>query len=135
MKKIAILSFMLINFFLVQAQTLNVMTFNIRYSTLADSANAWLYRDDKVASQILFHETDIIGVQEALHVQIMICKKLCLILNMQVLVEQMASRKENIPPFFITLKNYNCWNQKLFGSQKLQQLLAVKAGMPPLPGL
>ncbi len=70
MKKIAILSFMLINFFLVQAQTLNVMTFNIRYSTLADSANAWLYRDDKVASQILFHETDIIGVQEALHVQI-----------------------------------------------------------------
>ena len=48
---------------------LNVMTFNIRYSTLRDSANAWLYRKDHAASQILFHETHILGVQEALHEQ------------------------------------------------------------------
>ena len=49
---------------------LNVMTFNIRYSTLRDSANAWLYRKDNAAAQILFHETHIVGVQEALHEQI-----------------------------------------------------------------
>jgi endonuclease/exonuclease/phosphatase family metal-dependent hydrolase len=45
------------------------MTFNIRYNTAADSLDAWPYRKDKVASQILFHEAHIIGVQEALHGQ------------------------------------------------------------------
>lgn len=53
------------------AQDLNVMTFNIRYNTSADSLNAWPYRKDNVASQILFHEAHIIGVQEALHGQMM----------------------------------------------------------------
>ena len=51
------------------AQELNVMTFNIRLNTAADSMNAWPYRKDKVASQILFHEVHILGVQEALHDQ------------------------------------------------------------------
>jgi endonuclease/exonuclease/phosphatase family metal-dependent hydrolase len=51
------------------------MTFNVRYSTLADSANAWIYRHDKVTSQILFHEADIIGIQEALHSQVMDMQK------------------------------------------------------------
>ncbi len=53
---------------------LNIMTFNIRYSTLRDSANAWLYRKDNAAAQILFHETHILGVQEALHEQIVYLK-------------------------------------------------------------
>jgi endonuclease/exonuclease/phosphatase family metal-dependent hydrolase len=52
-------------------KALNVMTFNIRYSTLRDSANAWLYRKDKAASQIQFHEAQIVGLQEALHEQVM----------------------------------------------------------------
>src|SRR5262245_3948087 len=56
-------------------QPLNVMTFNIRYNTPNDSANAWPLRKDKVASQILFHEADIVGVQEALHGQIMDMKE------------------------------------------------------------
>ncbi len=70
MKKIAFIFFALSIALSVQAQTINVMSFNIRYSTAADSLNAWSYRKDKVASQITFHETDIIGVQEALHSQV-----------------------------------------------------------------
>ena len=54
----------------IQAQALNVMTFNIRYNTAADSANAWPFRKDKAASQILFHEVQLLGVQEALYEQI-----------------------------------------------------------------
>src|SRR5688572_1863814 len=50
-------------------QELNVMTFNIRLNTAADSMNAWPYRKDNVASQILFHDVHIVGVQEALHDQ------------------------------------------------------------------
>jgi endonuclease/exonuclease/phosphatase family metal-dependent hydrolase len=50
---------------------LNVMTFNIRLDLASDSMNAWPYRKDKVVSQLLFHEADIIGVQEALNRQML----------------------------------------------------------------
>lgn len=53
------------------AQSLNVMSFNIRLNTASDSLNAWPYRKDKVASQILFHDVHLLGVQEALHDQMM----------------------------------------------------------------
>lgn len=69
MKKTSLLLFALILTVTMMSQELNVMTFNIRLNTSADSLNAWPYRKDKVASQILFHEAHIIGVQEALHDQ------------------------------------------------------------------
>ena len=55
----------------IQSQELNVMTFNIRYNTKNDSLNAWPYRKDNAASQIQFHNAHIVGVQEALHEQMM----------------------------------------------------------------
>lgn len=51
--------------------TLRVMTFNIRLNTTSDSLNAWPYRKDNVASQILFHKIELLGVQEALHDQML----------------------------------------------------------------
>ena len=51
--------------------TLRVMTFNIRLNTASDSLNAWPYRKDNVASQILFHKIELLGVQEALHDQML----------------------------------------------------------------
>ena len=71
MKKLFALLTALIFSGLVMAQDyLNVMTFNIRYNNPGDSANAWPFRKDKVASQILFHQAHIVGMQEALHGQI-----------------------------------------------------------------
>ena len=55
----------------IQSQELNVMTFNIRLHIKSDSLNAWPYRKDNVASQIKFHNVHILGVQEALHDQMM----------------------------------------------------------------
>lgn len=55
----------------VFSQELNVMTFNIRLNIASDSMNAWPYRKDKVPSQVLFHDVHILGVQEALHGQMM----------------------------------------------------------------
>lgn len=52
-------------------QAVRVMTFNIRLNTASDSLNAWPFRKDKVASQILFHKIELLGVQEALHDQMM----------------------------------------------------------------
>ena len=53
-----------------QAQELNVMTFNIRYNTSRDSIHAWPNRKDFAAGQVLFHQVHLLGVQEALHDQI-----------------------------------------------------------------
>lgn len=69
MKKLVFFFLLLFACVSIFSQELTVMTFNIRYNTAADSLNAWPYRKDKVASQILFHEAHIIGVQEALHGQ------------------------------------------------------------------
>lgn len=46
-------------------EPLNVLSFNIRYNNPGDSANAWPYRKDKAAGQILFHKADVVGLQEA----------------------------------------------------------------------
>ena len=69
MKKIQCFLVFLLTYFYAGAQQVNVMTFNIRYNNPSDSLNAWPYRKDKVASQILFHEVHLLGVQEALHDQ------------------------------------------------------------------
>ncbi len=62
-------------FFVVAEAQLNVMTFNIRLNVASDSLNAWPFRKDKVASQILFHEVQLLGVQEALHEQMLNLKE------------------------------------------------------------
>lgn len=71
MKKLAIFSLITLAYVFAEAQQINVMTFNIRYSTEKDSLNAWSRRKDYVASQILFHEVQLLGVQEALHEQML----------------------------------------------------------------
>ncbi len=53
----------------VAQEPLHVMSFNIRLNTTSDSLNAWPYRKDKVAQQVLFYQTHLLGVQEALHLQ------------------------------------------------------------------
>ncbi|MEO8769492.1 MAG: endonuclease/exonuclease/phosphatase family protein [Ferruginibacter sp.] len=48
---------------------LNIMTFNIRLNLASDSLDAWPYRKDKLASTVLFYKADILGIQEALPMQ------------------------------------------------------------------
>jgi endonuclease/exonuclease/phosphatase family metal-dependent hydrolase len=49
---------------------LNVMTFNIRYGTAQDGEDHWLKRRDQLFSLLRERAPDVIGVQEALHAQI-----------------------------------------------------------------
>jgi endonuclease/exonuclease/phosphatase family metal-dependent hydrolase len=51
------------------------MSFNIRFNNPGDSLNAWPYRKDIAASQVLFHEAQLIGVQEAQHQQVIDLKE------------------------------------------------------------
>ncbi|MBW4360187.1 endonuclease/exonuclease/phosphatase family protein [Flavobacterium taihuense] len=64
-KKIAIsIIFILMGFF-SNAQTLKVMTYNIRLDVESDGENDWTHRKDFFNSQIQFYAPDIFGVQEA----------------------------------------------------------------------
>lgn len=51
------------------SQPIQVMTFNIRYSTPKDGLNSWDNRKDFVANLLNYYEPDFFGVQEALHEQ------------------------------------------------------------------
>lgn len=53
-----------------QETDLNVMSFNIRYANPEDGENYWPNRRIQLASMIQFYEADIIGIQEALRVQL-----------------------------------------------------------------
>ena len=50
----------------VIAQTLNVLTYNIRYDTPRDSLNSWDNRKDFLISQLNFYEPDVFGTQEGM---------------------------------------------------------------------
>lgn len=70
----------LILFIVVQnlsiGQTLKVMSYNLRLDTPYDSINQWPYRTEKVVALISKYNPDIIGVQEALHHQLLDLMKL-----------------------------------------------------------
>lgn len=53
------------------AQSMKVMTYNIRLDTPVDSINQWPKRSHKVFFLIQKYDPDIIGIQEAIHHQLM----------------------------------------------------------------
>ncbi|MFN3752652.1 endonuclease/exonuclease/phosphatase family protein [Flavobacterium sp.] len=71
MKKIFI-SLITILFFgtTINAQKLQLMTYNIRLDVASDGENAWPNRKAYWASQVAFYEPDIFGIQEALQHQV-----------------------------------------------------------------
>src|SRR5688572_4000861 len=54
-----------------KAQSIKVMTYNIRLDTPVDSVNQWPKRTQKVFDLIRKYDPDILGVQEAIHHQLM----------------------------------------------------------------
>ena len=64
-KTIVCLLFLLFNIQITAAQSLKVMTYNIRLDVASDKENDWTHRADFFIGQIRFYEPDIWGVQEA----------------------------------------------------------------------
>lgn len=54
----------------ISAQSLKLMTYNIRLDVSSDLENAWPNRKEYFCSQIAFYEPDIFGIQEALPNQV-----------------------------------------------------------------
>lgn len=75
MKKLLASLLVLIGFQLsVNAQSIKLMTYNIKYANENDGDDSWSKRKDYLADQINFYEPDIFGVQEALLEQLMFLK-------------------------------------------------------------
>ena len=53
-----------------EKETLNIMTYNIRYDNPNDGENQWSKRKEFLANQITYNEVDIFGIQEGLHHQV-----------------------------------------------------------------
>lgn len=69
MKRFLIFLLMLVSN-LVIAQSIQLVTYNIRYNNPDDGSNAWPNRSKDVAALLDFHRADIFGLQEALIGQI-----------------------------------------------------------------
>lgn len=53
------------------SQTINIMTYNIRYDNPADGDNAWSMRKESLAGQIQKYNPAILGIQEGLYNQVL----------------------------------------------------------------
>ena len=58
------LAFVLLTFFSVSAQSVSIMTYNIRLDVTSDGENAWPLRKDFLVDQIKFYSPDVFGIQE-----------------------------------------------------------------------
>lgn len=58
------------SFSYAQPEALHIMTFNIRLATTDDGYNYWKNRTELVRSMIQYHEAEIVGLQEAMKVQL-----------------------------------------------------------------
>jgi endonuclease/exonuclease/phosphatase family metal-dependent hydrolase len=72
MKKILLLFLMSIGILnVISAQSIKVMTYNIRYDNPKDGENRWDNRKEFLTDQIKFYEPDFLGTQEGLSHQIL----------------------------------------------------------------
>lgn len=55
---------------LATAQSLEAMTYNIRFDTPRDGENTWSLRKENLVDQIRFHEPDVLGIQEGEYHQV-----------------------------------------------------------------
>src|SRR5690606_34434682 len=54
----------------INAQDLQVMSYNIKYDNPSDTANNWENRQEFLISQLNYFDADVIGTQEGLHHQL-----------------------------------------------------------------
>ena len=98
----------------LQAQEMNVMTFNIRYATPHDKENQWELRKEELTDHLKVFRPDIFGLQEALKSQLdFVDQKLSNYAYFGVAREDGKESGEYSPLFYNTLK-YNLIAQSTF---------------------
>ena len=70
MKRNLLTIFLVLINFVIHAQELSLMTYNIRYATVKDGENQWEKRKEFLSDQLHFYAPDIFGIQEGLEQQV-----------------------------------------------------------------
>ena len=65
---VCVISLLIIS--VIEAQSLTIGSFNLRYDNKGDSGNLWKNRLPRVSALIEFHDFDILGTQEGLQHQL-----------------------------------------------------------------
>ncbi|MGB5243424.1 MAG: endonuclease/exonuclease/phosphatase family protein [Lutimonas sp.] len=98
----------------LQAQEMNIMTFNIRYASPNDNENQWELRKEELTDHLKAYKPDIFGLQEALKSQLdFIDQKLSDYTYFGVAREDGKESGEYSPLFYNTL-TYNVVTQSTF---------------------
>ena len=69
-QKLIVCIISLLTFSVIEAQSLTIGSFNLRYDNKGDSGNLWKNRLPRVSALIEFHDFDILGTQEGLQHQL-----------------------------------------------------------------
>lgn len=102
----------------MKAQTIKLMTYNLRLSLASDGLNSWTHRKDFMVDQINFYGPDIMGTQEGLPVQVHYLKEHLLNYNYIGIGREGSDEKgEHVAVFFNTdrlkvLKHSTFWLSK-----------------------
>jgi endonuclease/exonuclease/phosphatase family metal-dependent hydrolase len=133
---------MLINLFILllltinsHAQSVKVMSYNIRLDTKSDGINQWGNRIEKVSQLIKQHNPDLLGVQEALHNQMMDLKNNLAQYDYVGVGRDDGKEKGEYSAIFYKKDKFEVQEQKRFGYLKLPMCPEAKVGMLRLQGL
>jgi endonuclease/exonuclease/phosphatase family metal-dependent hydrolase len=69
-KKVILILINLVIIATINAQTIKLITYNIRLDVASDGENSWFNRREYLCSQLAFYEPDVFGIQEALPNQV-----------------------------------------------------------------
>ncbi|MGL2962514.1 endonuclease/exonuclease/phosphatase family protein [Flavobacterium sp. RSB2_4_14] len=79
--KVLLILINLVSISTINAQTIKVMSYNIRFDNPNDGENTWVNRNEFLCAQLAFYEPDIFGIQEALPNQVIDIKSALPIYN------------------------------------------------------
>lgn len=104
-----------------QAQSVSVMSYNIRYDNPHDKENAWTQGDrkERVIQVIKEQNPDILGVQEALAHQVAYLEDHLSDYQFVGVGRDDGNSAGNMRLFFLIRINFNCWIVVIFGFLKL----------------
>lgn len=114
------------------SQTVTVMSYNIRLDTKADGVNQWGNRIEKVSDLIKKHNPDLLGVQEALHNQMLDLQKHLPNYQFVGVARDDGKEKGEYSAIFYKKDKFDVLKQNTFWlSESTHRIPEVKAGTQP----
>lgn len=126
MNKILFIAAVFLIFFnTTNAQTYDVMTYNIRYGNAKDGENHWNNRKDFLQAQIAYYKPDIFGIQEALQFQVQYLDSSFVHYNYVGVGRDDGKKKGEYSAIFYNLDKFEILNQSTFWLSETPDKISV----------